>query len=127
MIDFTIIRGAPARRRRRGDSEKRYWPFARWAHDQSSYKSECGEGLAVGFSVTPGRASDMTAYGDLMDEDVPDPVAMLADKGYDSDAIRDDLKGRGIEPVIPTKSSRKIQRPRLPADLCQPQPHRVLL
>lgn len=30
---------------------------------------------------------------------------------YDSDAIRDDLEGRGIEPVIPTKSNRKIQRP----------------
>ncbi len=53
----------------------------------------------------------MAAYGDLMDEDAPDPVAMLADKGYDSDAIRDDLEGRGIEPVIPTKSNRKIQRP----------------
>lgn len=53
----------------------------------------------------------MTAYGDLMDEDAPDPLAMLADKGYDSDTIRDDLEGRGIEPVIPTKSNRKIQRP----------------
>lgn len=69
------------------------------------------EGLAVGFSVTPGQASDMAAYGDLMDEDAPDPVSMLADKGYDSDAIRDDLESRGIEPVIPTKSNRKIQRP----------------
>jgi len=53
----------------------------------------------------------MTAYGDLMDEDAPDPAAMLADKGYDSDAIRSDLEDRGIEPVIPTKSNRKVQRP----------------
>ena len=51
----------------------------------------------------------MTAYDDLMAEDAPDPAAMLADKGYDSDAIRDDLEGRGAEPVIPTKSNRKVQ------------------
>ena len=61
--------------------------------------------------MTPGQAHDATAYGDLMDEEAPDPKAMLADKGYDSDAIRGDLKGRGAEPVIPTKSNRKVQRP----------------
>ncbi len=32
---------------------------------------------------------------------------MLGDKGYDSDAIRDDLKARGIRPVIPPRSNRK--------------------
>ena len=37
------------------------------------------------------------------------PEAMLGDKGYDSDAIRFDLKRRGIDPVIPTKSNRKVQ------------------
>ena len=53
----------------------------------------------------------MATYSDLMEEDVPDPAAMLADKGYDSDAIRSDLDSRGTDPVIPTKSNRKIQRP----------------
>jgi transposase len=32
---------------------------------------------------------------------------MLADKGYDSDTIRNDLKARGIKPVIPPRSNRK--------------------
>lgn len=32
---------------------------------------------------------------------------MLGDKGYDSDAIRADLKARGIRPVIPPRSNRK--------------------
>ena len=53
----------------------------------------------------------MTSYGDLMDEMAPDPATMLADKGYDSDAIRADLRQRGADPVIPTKSNRKIQIP----------------
>jgi transposase len=52
----------------------------------------------------------MTAYDDLMAEDAPLPAAMLGDKGYDSDAIRSDLEWRGINPVIPTKSNRKVQR-----------------
>ena len=33
--------------------------------------------------------------------------AFIGDKGYDSDAIRNDLAERGIEPVIPPRSNRK--------------------
>lgn len=36
------------------------------------------------------------------------PGALLADKAYDSDAIRDDLKKRGIKAVIPPKSNRTV-------------------
>lgn len=53
----------------------------------------------------------MAAYERLMQEEAPDPAAMLADKGYDSNAIRDDLERRDANPVIPTKSNRKVQRP----------------
>jgi transposase len=40
--------------------------------------------------------------------DLPEqpPDALLADKAYDTDAIRSDLKERGIKPVIPPKSNR---------------------
>jgi hypothetical protein len=31
------------------------------------------------------------------------PGALVADKAYDSDAIRDDLKQRGIRAVIPPR------------------------
>ncbi|MGX9181996.1 IS5 family transposase [Mesorhizobium sp. BHbdii] len=67
------------------------------------------QGLAIGFCLTPGQASDMAAYEDLMQEEAPDPAAMLADKGYDSDAIRNDLERRGADPVISTKSNRRVQ------------------
>lgn len=41
--------------------------------------------------------------------DLPEqkPAALLADRAYDTDAIRADLKERGIKPVIPPKSNRK--------------------
>lgn len=38
---------------------------------------------------------------------IPGIKELIADKGYDSDAIRTFLKARGIKPVIPGKSNRK--------------------
>ncbi|KXV15045.1 transposase [Gluconobacter oxydans] len=37
---------------------------------------------------------------------VPNPKAMLADRGYDSDGFRQDLLFRGILPVIPSRKGR---------------------
>ena len=51
----------------------------------------------------------MTGYDDLMAERGDDPGAMPADKGYDSDPVRQDLRDRGTTPEIPTKRSRKVQ------------------
>lgn len=38
------------------------------------------------------------------------PQNLLGDKGYDSDPIRADACSHGANPVIPTKSNRKVQR-----------------
>jgi len=38
-------------------------------------------------------------------------AALLADKAYDSDAIRDELERRDIEAVIPPKINRRQPRP----------------
>jgi transposase len=37
------------------------------------------------------------------------PKALLADKGYDADAIRADLARRNIQAVIPGRSNRRIK------------------
>ena len=59
--------------------------------------------------LSEGEAHDVTAYDDLMEQRDSDPGAMLADKGYDSDAIRQDLPDRGTAPEIPTKRNRTVQ------------------
>ncbi len=43
--------------------------------------------------------------------DLPErvPDALLADKGYDADAIRSDLAARNIEAVIPGRSNRRVK------------------
>ena len=64
-------------------------------------------GRPIAFHLTPGEAADCKAYDDLIDLPEQKPKALLADKAYDSDAIRADLKRRGIKAVIPPKSNRK--------------------
>lgn len=44
-----------------------------------------------------------------MEEPAPEPKVLIADKGYDADAIRADLEARGATPIIPTKRNRKVQ------------------
>jgi len=46
-----------------------------------------------------------------MDQPGPEPKVLIADKGYDSDGIRDDLRARWAEPVIPMKRNRLAQLP----------------
>ena len=61
------------------------------------------------FRDCTGEAHDSTAFNDLMAENDTSPTVMLGDKGYDSDAIRDEVRARGGTPEIPTKKSRHIQ------------------
>ncbi len=64
-------------------------------------------GRPLVFHLTGGEAADCQSYDTLIDlpESVPD--ALIAHKAYDSDAIRTDLKSRGIRPVIPPRCNRK--------------------
>jgi IS5 family transposase len=48
---------------------------------------------------------------------------MLADKGYDSDAIRHDLRDRGTAPEIQTKSNRTVQHSVKQTALCAALTH----
>ena len=44
-----------------------------------------------------------------MAEHDTDPDVLLADRGYDSDTIREDIRSRGATPEIPTKKNRRVQ------------------
>jgi IS5 family transposase len=66
-------------------------------------------GLPIGVILSTGEAHDVTGYDDLMAERDSNSGAMLADKGYDSDPVRQDLRDRDTTPEIPTKRSRKVQ------------------
>ena len=65
-------------------------------------------GRPVAFHLTVGEAADCKAYDALIDQPERAPDALLADKGYDADAIRADLAARDIKAVIPGRSTRRV-------------------
>jgi transposase len=66
-------------------------------------------GLPVRFILTGGQAGDITQAISLM-KDIGRTGALLADKGYDANALLDWLGQRDIAAVIPPKANRKVQR-----------------
>ena len=58
------------------------------------------------FILTPGNTADCVMAEECVSL-IPGIKELLADRGYDTDAIRAFLKERGIKAVIPGKSNRK--------------------
>lgn len=56
--------------------------------------------------MTAGQRSDYTGALALLG-DLPAAEHLLADRGYDADWFRNDLKERDISPCIPSRKSRK--------------------
>lgn len=65
-----------------------------------------GRGLPVQLHLSEGQASDCKQADPLLDA-VPKGSILLADKAYDSDAIRETVEARGGSANIPAKSNRK--------------------
>ena len=57
----------------------------------------------------PGQRQDITRAHALIEGLAPG--AVIADKGYDADHLREAIDTAGAEPVIPAKSNRKQPRP----------------
>ena len=68
-------------------------------------------GLPMKAEITPGQVSDYKGYDEVMDDDLPQPKVLIADKGYDADKIRKDVEERGGTPIIQTRRNRKEQIP----------------
>lgn len=56
--------------------------------------------------MTGGQVADCTA-GDLLLEQMPECPILHADKGYDTNAIRHKVEGKGTMPNIPPKANRR--------------------
>lgn len=65
--------------------------------------------MPVRILVTQGTTADCTQAGRLIEG--IDADHLLADRGYDSNAIVEQAEKQGMEAVIPPKKNRKIPRP----------------
>jgi transposase len=64
--------------------------------------------MPVRVIITQGTTADCTQASRLIEGLTAE--ALLADKGYDTDAILEQAKNQGMKPIIPPKKNRKIQR-----------------
>ena len=67
-----------------------------------------GLGNPVEFILTGGQEADINQGVPLMRDH--DPKAVIADKGYDGDALVAAIEARGAEAVIPPKTNRIVLR-----------------
>ena len=82
-------------------------------------------GLPIGVVLSEGQAHDVTAYEELMEQRDSDPGVMLADKGYDSDSVRQDCAIAAPRPRSrPSATARCSSGQR--AALCGACTHRML-
>jgi IS5 family transposase len=108
----------------RGSRAQRARPFARRFSTKINARTNA-EDLPIGLVITPGQAHDVTAFPAFMQEVNCNPEQLLGDKGYDSDAVRQEIVDHGGEALIPTKANRKIQYRQ--GHLRAAQPHRAVL
>ena len=59
--------------------------------------------------ITPGQTSDYLGFDLVMDDNLPEPAVLLADRGYDSDNVRKTMEARNVVPIIPMRKSRKLR------------------
>jgi transposase len=62
----------------------------------------CGRVLQLG--LAPGNAADLNAAKEIV---LPAQAYIVADKGYDSDLFREEIRRKRSEPCIPSRRNRK--------------------
>jgi transposase len=105
MLDTTLVRAHQQAARKRG------------ACDQALGRSREGlptkihaladaQGLLLRFILTGGEANDITTAADLLAD--MSAGGVIADRAYDSNAVRQLIAATGAEAVIPSTRSRKV-------------------
>ena len=65
-----------------------------------------GDGKPVVLLLTAGQVSDYRGADTVLDA-LPEAAVLIADKGYDSDRLREALAERGVKSCIPGRAKRK--------------------
>ncbi len=60
--------------------------------------------------IMPGQTHDAVTCPELLSEAEIRSKTLIADKGYNTDAIQDEACFHGTNPIIPSKSNRTVQR-----------------
>ncbi len=90
-------------RRKRGE-QKQAIGISRGGRSTKIHAIVDSKGRPLNFTVTGGQVHDSQVVGDVLDTPRP-PLAVTADKAYDSEKVRQQIKDEGALPVIPSRST----------------------
>ena len=103
MIDSNIVRTHQHEAGKKGGAEARAIGRSRGGMSTKIHAVVDALGNPLRFILTPGQVSDITQAEELIAKLPADHV--LADKGYDSKALRDTIMNQDAVPVIPPRKT----------------------
>jgi transposase len=109
MIDATIVRAHPcASGYEKGQNEREGLGRSKGGFTTKIHAVVDALGQALKFSLTPGQRHDITQASSLLQGF--ENANIIADKGYDSNVLVDQIQNQNCVPVIPPRSNRKTPR-----------------
>ncbi len=87
-----------------------YWPLTRRSHDEAPCPGRDGSGRPLDFVLTGGEVHDGPILPELLNQPTA-PLAICADKGYDSASNRQAIRDDGAFPFIPYHANSTNPRP----------------
>ena len=105
MIDATVVRAHQHAAGAKGGQDSQDLGRSRGGFSTKIHAVVDAHGNPLEFDITAGQVSDFTMALPLLEGKTTD--AVIADKGYDSDNIREKIIELDAEPVIPYRKSRK--------------------
>lgn len=109
MIDSTVIRAHPcASGYEKGQNERECLGRSKGGFTTKIHATIDALGQGLRFILTPGQRNDVTQGENLIRGILAENI--IADKGYDSNALVETIENQGSIAVIPPKRNRKIQR-----------------
>ena len=99
--------GPPSGSRRERGTQKEGFGRSKGGFTTKVHLIVNAEGLPMRAEITGGEVSDYKGFDTLLDDGLPQAKVFIADKGYDSDGIRESLEARGATPVIPGRANRR--------------------
>src|SRR5882724_2780185 len=108
MIDSTTVKAHRAAAGAEGGESKQAIGISRGGRTSKIHALIDGKGRPLRIIVTGGQVHDSKVAPDLID-DVRAPLAVVADKAYDSRKIRRSIRDEAALPVIPPGSKDKFQ------------------
>ena len=106
MIDTSIVRV-----HQQGATAKRGVKIDVWVVPEADFTTKIHalvdkNGRPIKLKLTAGQASDVASASELI-ADLPEDAMLIADKGYDANALREAVAERGAWANIPPKANRK--------------------